>query len=337
MIPSGNGNAATREPALNLPFTDQRGGLKMMGALLIAVGLLGGCLGIASQAMMLSPQAAAAAGGAPASTRQVVAALVVMALTAGLFVTLGTASVRLRRWARPLVVGLTATWVLVGAAKVASVIAFGPAVQRALAGSAPATAPTTGAGGFVVAAVMLFMIMVLLPGGFMYFYTRDGVRQTLEHFDPTPAWTDRVPVPVIALGFWLVLGALRALSATAWGMFPAFGWQVHGGSAVAAWVAVSLAFALLAWGVTGLKPVAWWTAVVVALLNLGSTVATISRLGLAEFHRHSASPTARIDATQWLAQDLMYSAVLLAYLIWVRRYFGVMRAPGVLAVKSTLD
>jgi hypothetical protein len=234
--------------------------------------------------------------------------------------------VRLRRWAGPLIVGLTATWVLIGVAKVASVIVFGPAVQRALASSVPATSPTTPPGGFVVGAIMLFFIMVLLPGGFLYFYSRDGVRQTLEYFDPRPAWTDRVPLSVIALSFWLMLGALRALSATAWGMLPAFGWQLHGGSAVGAWVAVALVFALLAWGVIVLKPFAWWMAVAVALLNVGSTTMTISRLGLAEFHRYSASPTARIDATLWIAQDLAYSAVLLSYLIWVRRFFAPKRA-----------
>ena len=327
----------------DLPFADQRGGLKAMGVVLIVLGAFMGCLAAFIPMTLLAPRPPGTIGPTP---RDLVGGILVYALGAGVLMTAGVGSLRGKRWSRPMVLVVTGSAALMGIIGLVSWLFVGPDLERAMANATAAGAggPTGAAGTpapaavpagmartiMAVTAVMMFVFLVLLPGGFFWFYVRDSVRRTLEYFDPFPAWTDRCPTPVLALSAWLALAALFTLNFCLWGVFPFFGRLLSGAVAVGLLGGTALLLAILAVGTYRLSRLAWLGTALFVILAAASGLLTFSRVDPLEIHRLSGTPPEQVRMMEqmelttgktMLFSTSLYALGALAYLAWVYRYF----------------
>src|SRR5258708_33744181 len=89
--------------------------------------------------------------------------------------------------------------------------------------------------------VAMFVIYVVIPGAMVLFSRSTHVKLPCEARDPVPRWTDRCPLPVLAVVLIQAFGAVgMLLMLPVYGRaFPLFGLIITGLPAVA----MSLAFA----------------------------------------------------------------------------------------------
>src|SRR5687768_6456744 len=103
---------ATPPGALSLPFKDRRPGLKAMGVILILLGAGAACMGALTPLALLAP---AAAGGGQQDWRGLLFGFVMYLGAGALLIVSGVGALRLRRWARPVLLVTAWTWVFLGA------------------------------------------------------------------------------------------------------------------------------------------------------------------------------------------------------------------------------
>jgi len=273
--------------------------------------------------------------------REVIAPLVVYVLAAAVFITCGVGALRLRRWARPLVLVIAWTWAVTGVFSVVFSIRSASGYRSIMAASVPPGTPAPPPQTILIMVAMTFVFtavfMIGLPGLFAWFFGRGGVRQTLEYFDPRPRWTDRCPTPVLAVSFWLVLAAAGVLSYLAFAVLPLFGRIFTGPSAVVGIVVIAALLVALARAVYLLRPLAWWGALALVVLMCASMVVTVARLGVEELYRSAGYTPQQIDLmtrfgglgdTGTIALTAVGGALLIGYLLFVRRYFTETPAPS---------
>jgi hypothetical protein len=329
-----------------LPFKDQRGGLKTMGVVLIVLGSFSGCLGVITPANMMGSRTPGMPGPL---LRDVLALLVMCLLIAVMLITIGAGSLRIQRWSKPVILVLAGTWAVTGLLGFISWVFFMPSMQdvmnaaNTVATTAPTSMPTTvpvGAGPMMSATAMrvmslmtgFFMVvfMILLPAGFFWFYRRESVDQTLNYFDPTPTWTDRCPTPVLAMSFWLMIGGIMTLSFALWAVTPMFGMLLTGRPAMAVMLGTAILLMALAVGILQLNRAAWWLAVLLVVAGIVNVLMTFSRIDPYDVYRLSGTPPEQLDMMRrmgvqarntMLIQPVLYGAILLGYLLWIRKYF----------------
>jgi hypothetical protein len=163
------------------------------------------------------------------------------------------------------------------------------------------------------------------------FYSSRHVKATCEKLDRRKRWTDKAPLPVIALSS--LLGCI-AISMPLTGLYR---WTTHFFGAVlsgipgAAIVFIyTLLFAYAAWGIYRLQVKAWWCGFLATVASDVSVVITVSRVSLEEFSEKMGLPQERLEIMQRL--DLFHDsrAVLLwglivisflGFLIYTKKYF----------------
>ena len=127
----------------------------------------------------------------------------------------------------------------------------------------------------IITGAVMACIYILLPALFLLFYHRESVRATCQRRDPQIRWTDRCPMPVLALSILHALSAALCMPSMAvygWVM-PAFGVILSGAAGAAVILSLTLAMAYLAWGTYRLQMAAWWGTLllcIVGTLNMWS-------------------------------------------------------------------
>lgn len=339
--PQPLGYEQSKQP-LDLPFPDQRGGLRMMGVVLMVLGGMSGCLTALTPAMLMMPKAVGAQPSLAAQPgmRDVLSAVVLYAVVAAALICVGAGSFRIRRWSRPIAMVLLGTWAAAGASGFISWILFAPSINKlvqasATTGPAPATMPALPGSFSIISGGCMLVFFVALPIALFWFYKRPSVRQTLDYFDPTPTWTDRCPIPVLAISFWLGMGALALAGYCGWGVLPAFGRLLHGPPAITAILACAVVLLALAVATYRVKTFAWWATMALVIVGMSSSIMTFSRVDPLEMYRLSGTPQAQIDLLHQagvakpinlIIQQGIYGTAMIVYLLWARRFFT--RRPG---------
>jgi len=148
--------------------------------------------------------------------------------------------------------------------------------------------------------------------------------------DPQIRWTDRCPLPVLAVSLVLACGSLcMPWNAIAFPVFPCFGTLATGPVGALLCLAVAVLLAAVAWGMYRLRTWAWWTNVAFVIL--------VAISGLITFHRVDYPAVCvelgLIDESQVALLRQMWSGgtmgltivgtcvLWLGYLFWVHRYF----------------
>ncbi len=309
-------------PVLPPDFKDRRTWLIVFG-----VGeILLGCLCALFVPLMLWGQSMTAkATGASPDYRMAVPGVMMYGMLAVAFIWLGIGSIRCRRWARALLLILSWSWLAVGVIAVGTLFFLWPK----LAENMP---PGVREIALVMAAVIWCVILILLPGLLVFFYSGRGVKATVEARDATACWTDRCPLPALAVSMWLAFGAAAMLSMPLAyrAVLPCFGVLLSGLPAILAYVILAVLWGCLAWGWYRLKPAAWWLTVAAFVLFSISGVITFTRVDLMDLYRMMGYPPeqlALIEKYNVMTGNMMawystaFTVPLVGYLLWARRCF----------------
>ena len=182
---------------------------------------------------------------------------------------------------------------------------------------------------YVMAGVMT-VFYVIIPAALVLFYGSKNVKATCEFRDPRVRWTDKCPLPVLALslifGFWAVSMPFTLVYRYA---MPFFGFILTGLSGAGVVLLVMLLAGYVAWGTYRLSINAWWCAVLVITAWALSTAITFSRVSILDFYEKMNFPQQQLDIIEQysISQDYMvlyfglWAVGLLGYLLYTRRYF----------------
>jgi hypothetical protein len=312
-------------------FKDRCSGLKVFGILEILFGILAGLM---VPLMRLGQVMAARFTQDAMPLRQMMQGILVYAMIAVALIWVGIGSFQARRWARALSVIISWSWLLTGVVTLVSMIFFLPAILKASQQQQQGAAMPEAAQmimWLVMLAVIGFFFMVV-PTIFVCFFQSRHVRATCEVRDPVPRWTDACPLPVLALSLWLGFGAfaLLLMPLSANGVLPVFGQLISGPVGWLGCVALGGVLGYSAWALYRLRTSGWWSALGFLCFASASGFITFSRVDLIDMYRLMGYGERQIEMmsqypfmrSHWMAYlSLASAAVMLAYLLFVRRYF----------------
>jgi len=316
------------------PHKDRRAGL-------IAFGVLHILLGIVSVLLLLATAASAeiiARRGAPnAAQASVAQGLFFYGAAAFYFIAVGIGSIRGRRWARALAAAVSAIWTVAGIFSLAAMLIVLPHVMVLI----PPSQETA-----VKVSSILFVVffMILLPLAMALFYASRDTALTSDELDPKVRWTDRVPVPVLALCVVLAFGAVTMLMSAGRPVYIFFGHVVTGAPAALAIIAFAILFAYLAVQVYRLRESAWWVLLLLHIITGAMSFAALSRTNLNDIYQRMGMLTPQLQAMHleqithspalWSTISIGWIAYLW-FLLWLRRYFVGRGAEAPAPVLST--
>jgi hypothetical protein len=183
----------------------------------------------------------------------------------------------------------------------------------------------------IFAIAVLFVVYILIPGIFFWFYRSENVRLTLEYYDPTQRWTDRCPTSVLGMSIALALlsaGGLTGLAAMA---VPMFGIIFTGPIAVIILLAIAALFAIAAVLVYRQRILGWNMAVGIIVLLTISTLINTLRIDVTEWSRALEMPPDQREIMQntpltrmsYMGTTGILSMVIcVAYALRIRRHFS---------------
>jgi hypothetical protein len=253
-------------------------------------------------------------------------------LIAALLIPVGIGHVRLRRWALTLTQLTIWFWLGAGMLLCANLIALAPSLSK-LDLSREVLFLRSGVTG---AAAVIFLILLPLLG--LRFYRSEKVRSIFEAHDPNRYWTERTPLPVLALLllFGIMILVLH-IGIFFQSMFPVFGQILLGRSMVYVYSACILITGILIYGTARLKTWAWWSSLVFLSLLAVSTILSFSRYSFSDLIQMMDLPAYEVDFLNRivLLQDYplvgLLTGPLLAGIglaIYSRRYFRIDRRAG---------
>jgi hypothetical protein len=316
---------------------DRSGGLLVFGVISIILGALAGCGALATPLALVG--ARFQPPGAPRiDARTIVTGLAVYAAVSAAFITLGIGSVRRRRWVRPIILSVSLPALVGGTFGFVVLLFLLPELFRQVPGQPPIPPGMVRGMQWATAGFSLFLYVVL-PAAYFFYYRSSRVRDTLDVYDPGPAWTDRCPLPVFGLSVWLALACAAALGTALFPAVPLFGRYVSGAAAVGIVMVVMALLAAAAVLVYRVNVTGWWIATALLVLISTSYAYTAYTRGMLEYYRSAGFDEQQIQLMAQMSASrprrweslasLVPAGMALAYLVWVSRYFrGTPRPPA---------
>jgi len=316
-----------------MPYKDRTVGLIAFGILTVLLGCAAGLLGVFmafSQSLVPQDQRMPAGSLVPAIGMYVVIGVILIVL--------GIGSAMARRWARALLLIFSWAWLAIGVIEMVAmaiimpmILANVPAVAAAPGQSAPPTAAFMGI-FMVIMFGFLGFFFILLPGIWTFFYYSPHVKATVEARNPNPSWTDRCPLPVLALSLWMWLCVpwMLVMPLTGMWVMPLFGMLLTGYPAGVVCLLFAAIMAVVGWLTYRVDIRGWWTIVIFMILACISGIITFSLHNMIEIYQLMHYPQAQIDQLQKLGLFNGHAFVwvmiltmvpVFGYLLFVRRYF----------------
>lgn len=319
-----------KEIAQVTEFKDRKVGLVIFGSLEILFGVFCGLIVLFMLASIST--LAQSPPVKPLNLQMVIPAMTFYGLLAVFFIWLGIGSMRTRRWARALLLVFSWIWLVSGVLGVVLFFVIMPDLFNQIAQNQKMPGNTIFITQLVIGAVLGFFY-ILIPGVFVLFYRSKHVKATCEFRDSQVRWTDKCPLPLLALSILLILGAYSL----SWMLFygravPLFGTIVSGVPGIVVILAVMLILLALARGIYKTNLKAWWGALALGIIGSISGFITFSRFSLLELYEKMQFPAQDMEFVKqsgvFEKMDLsliggVSLAVYLAYLLFVKRYFRV--------------
>jgi hypothetical protein len=311
-------------------FKDRKTGLIVFGALTILMGCF---CGLSVLLMIAAPMLAAKSASPPPPPPPHVT-MFGAAMYGGMAIALiwlGIGSIMARRWARALLAIWSWSSLLFGVFAVVIMAIWVPRFNAAMSATQPPGQAPASAQFVVMLIIFLFsgIMFVLLPLLWALFYGGKNVKATCEALDPVVRWTDRCPLPVLAMSLWLGFGALTMLlGATIRNATPFFGMLLSGWPGTVFFVFLALLWSYSAWALYHLDRRGWWIIFSAMILFCISNVITYSRHDLGEVYALMGYSTEQIAAVQklgFMGTGLMiWSSLItvpfLGYLWYIRKF-----------------
>ena len=264
------------------------------------------------------------------NAKMMIPGLLFYILLAVWFIWIGIGSIKARRWARALLLVSSWLWLISGIGGLILMLVFMPDMynQMAQGGQMPKEMAV-----IMKYAMLGFMavVYVIIPGMFVLFYGRKNVKATCEFRDPKVRWTDKCPLPVLAVslmyGFWA--GSMLLMGFYGWAI-PFFGRILSGVTGAGMALVGILLLGYVAWGTYRLRIKAWWCAVLVIIGWAISTGITFSRVSVWDFYEKMNFPEQQLEIMKQCGMPPISAMALffgvwvvgfLGYLLYTRRYF----------------
>ncbi|MES2202130.1 MAG: hypothetical protein V4498_07760 [candidate division FCPU426 bacterium] len=267
------------------PFKDRGLTLAMIGTMDVLMGLA--CLGM-TLLMMSVPNLDDPTDSSRTRLGAVMAGGIYGILAVAL-VWIGIGLFMARRWARAISLIFAWFWLLVGVVAVPLMAYVMPKVLGTVAAD---KGLDEGIQSWTVILMVGFMafVFILLPGIQVLALQSSNVKKTCETRDPKTRWTDRCPLPVLAVVIGLAYSSVAMLFYP-WIMkaYPVFGVILQGPLLWALFICVAAASATLALGAYRLRHWAWrgtmafmilWILSSAISFNNGSTMAAMQAGGM---------------------------------------------------------
>jgi uncharacterized membrane protein len=325
-------------------FKDRSTGLTIFGIIEIILGALAALM-VPLMLLGAAFSRKIGSGGMPAGTY--VSSICSYTFAAALFVTLGIGSIRARRWAWALNLILSWFWLIIGVVATVAMTVFIPRIfatsfQQTAARTPNAPPLPTGVFAVILTVVIVFFsfFLVVLPLAFLLFYRRKDVEETCKRRDPAERWTDRCPLPVLAVSLVLSSSAVYFLLMAVTTPFIAFfGRYLTGLPGAAVLVVMAGIDCFLAVLLYRVRLAGWWLAVSVLVLRMISVILTFRRADLlqayskmgwsdAQVQRISANPMFHSNTAVLLWWSVVFMILSLGYMIWIKRFFREPAASG---------
>jgi hypothetical protein len=320
---------ASTDPSLTTHFPDRSERLVVAGMIEVLLGSLFFLL-VASMSVVLGSHAGVK-GPEPAESTPTVLihALVTDVLISVVFIWVGIGLCRARRWAWALTVAWSWVWIVMGVVSFTYVILGLPAISAAARDGAKATAGSEML-LWAVPIVTFVLMFFAIPGTLLALCHHESVRATCERRDPKTRWTDRCPLPVLAVSLLLTFSISSTFSTG--GCLPVFGFYISGVAGVIVAALIAGLLAVLAWGIYRLRPAAWWGAAVAAVVVTADSVFMFAAMDLSDMYRRMGTSAELIEQMQKAGMFQMFSRYgpwlslatgigALGYLMFLRRYF----------------
>ncbi|MBN1961071.1 MAG: hypothetical protein JW841_08990 [Deltaproteobacteria bacterium] len=316
-----------KEPDGFQTHQDRSMGLMWFGIIALIIGSFSGCFSIITTVGALNT---------PAGETGDSGAFMAFAIYGGFaafMIASGLASMRRRRWMRPLMI--IASWVglSAGVLGIAMIIAMRNELGALIKASMPAEQPIPPGMltlVFIVGLSIVLFIAVIIPIAFIVFYSSRNVIATLNTVDPKPSWPERVPLSVLGLSISLGLAAYLILIAMSYGSISLFGSIIKGPVAVLILFAIAMVLGALAFTTYQLRPIGFWGTVVGSLLALTHGIFNYwSPNDLLTLSNNNISAT-QMQAMQQFTSDtrlpmlimlIVFSAIWFVYLAFLKKYF----------------
>ncbi|HUS73781.1 MAG TPA: hypothetical protein VMY06_12020, partial [Sedimentisphaerales bacterium] len=311
-------------------FKDMKTGLMVFGILQIIFG--GFCVlmipfmifGMIASAFLDKSSATAM------SPTMMIPAVLLYVVLAAWCICMGIGSIKARRWARALLLVTSWLWLIGGINGFIFVLLFMPDMFEKMGANEQIP---EGVAIFMKYAMTGFMAVfyVIIPAVLVLFYGNKNVKATCEFRDTKVRWTDKCPLPVLALslmfGFWTV--SMLSMGLYGW-TIPFFGSILSGAKGAAVVLVVMLLSGYIAWGTYRLSINAWWGAVLLVVGWAVSAGVTFSRVSMLDYYEKMNFPEQQLDAIKQYSILQGNSMILfcglslvgfLGYLLYTRRYF----------------
>lgn len=282
---------------------------------LIAFGLVQILTGLVCGLLVLAVIAGAELAQRTAPMRSsVTSAIVVYGIAAVYFVTVGVGSIRARRWARALSVVVSAIWMAGGVVATLMIMLILPRVMEGL------PRPTL---GFGCAGAVGAILGIVLPLVLFLFYRLPSVHAAVEARDPKPRWTDRVPLPVLAMVLILLFSAITLLANVSNPVLALFGDVVAGAAASLVILTIAVLCTFVAVQLYFLKESGWWTLLILQIAGLLYGAIAIMRSDYQTVAQREGAPAASAVYADPFFLGALLAAWLahFAFLLYLRRFF----------------
>jgi hypothetical protein len=298
-------------------FKDRKTGLVVFGILEIILGAL---CGLATLGMIVSTFLIKNSG-VQMRTGSMIPGILLYAILAVWLIWMGIGSIKARRWARALL--LVSSWICLigGIGGLIFMMMFMPGMSNQSAQSGQTPQAMAVIFKYVMIVFMAFFL-IIIPGVLVLFYGRRDVKATCEARDLKVRWTDKCPLPVLAVsliyGFWAV--SLLWSAAYGWAI-PFFGFILSGTAGAVISLIYLLLFGYVAWGAYKLNIKAWWCAMLATIAQVASVGITFSRGGLWALYEKMNISGQQLEAMkQYVTPHI--SIITLLFVIWIVGFLG---------------
>lgn len=246
------------------------------------------------------------------------------------FICMGIGSIRARRWARALLLVSSWVWFISGLNGLIFMLMLMPDMYEQMAKTGQMPQQMAHIMKYTMIAFMTFFY-VIIPGVLVLFYRSKNVKATCEFRNSRVCWTDKCPLPVLAMSLIFAFWAFSMLFTGFYGWaIPFFGFILSGMPGAGVALVAMLLLTYVAWGTYRLNIKAWWGAVLLTIAWALSTGITFSRVSMWEFYKKMNFPEQHLEIMKQYGMPQasimvlffgLWFAGFLGYLIYTKRYF----------------
>ncbi len=324
--------ADKKKTGKNIAFKDRRIGLILFGILHIIIGTFCALSIPLTIVGIIAAKSLDKNSVPPMTVDQMILVVLLYLLLAVWFVWMGIGSILARRWARALILITSWLWLICGIGGFIFTLLFMPDIYGYMAMSGEVPQDLAVVVQYIVT-VFMAIVLIIIPGVFVLFYSSKHVKATCELRDTRIRWTDKTPLSVITLSsiFGAIAIAMPFLALYRWTM-PFFGFILSGIPGAATVLVYIVLCAYAAWGTYRLKIKAWWCGFLLTIASAVSLGITFSRVNLLDLYEKMNVPKESLEMMKGLgmlktpAIDLLFWGIafigFLIFLLYTKRFFA---------------